>query len=107
LTAIDNAKAYAWGDWWIGIMRSFLSGAAASFLTGTGGALVGVPSGQVWKLMGINFVLMGLYRMGEFLTLHGAPDKVQAQLNVAEAATKEAVAAVQDAKKSAIPIDKQ
>jgi hypothetical protein len=107
LTAIDNAKGYAWGDWGIGLMRSFLSGGAAALLTGTGGAVVGVPSSQIWKLMLINFVLMGLYRMGEFLTLHGAPDKVQAQLNVAEAATKEAVAAVQDAKKSAIPIDKQ
>jgi hypothetical protein len=107
LTAIENAKGYAWGDWWIGIMRSFLSGAAASFLTGTGGALVGVPSAQVWKLMGINFVLMGLYRMGEFLTLHGAPDKMQQKLDVAEDKAKDAVAAVQDAKKSATPIDKQ
>ncbi|HWH59341.1 MAG TPA: hypothetical protein VN682_17055 [Terriglobales bacterium] len=107
MTAIDNARTYAWGDWWIGIMRSFLSGGAAAFLTGTGGALVGVPSGQVWKLMGINFVLMGLYRMGEFLTLHGAPDKVQENLNVAEGKAKEAVAAVQEAQKAATPIDKQ
>jgi hypothetical protein len=77
MTAIDNAKGYAWGDWWIGIMRSFLSGGAAALLTGTGGAVIGIPGHQVWKLMGINFVLMGLYRMGEFLTLHGAPDKRQ------------------------------
>lgn len=91
----------------MGIMRSFLSGGAAAFLTGTGGALLGIPGKQTLELMGINFISMGLYRMGEFLTLHGAPDRVQSSLNVAEEKAKEAVSAVQDAKKSATPIDKQ
>ena len=107
MTAIDNAKRYAWADWLMGIMRSFLSGGAAALLTGTGGAVIGIPGSQVWKLMLINFVLMGLYRMGEFLTLHGAPDKVQENLQVAESKAKEAVSAVQEAQKSATPIDKQ
>lgn len=107
MTAIDNARSYAWGDWFIGIMRSFLSGGAAAFLTGSGGALIGIPARQVWILMGINFVSMGLYRMGEFLTLHGAPDKVQEKLEVAEDKAKDAVSAVQDAKKAATPIGKQ
>lgn len=107
MTAIDNAKGYAWADWLMGIMRSFLSGGAAAFLTGTGGALLGIPGKQTLELMGINFVSMGLYRMGEFLTLHGAPDKVQENLAVAESKAKEAVSAVQDAQKSATPIDKQ
>jgi hypothetical protein len=100
VSAISNAQGYAWADWGIGIMRSFLSGGAAALLTGTGGALVGVPNTQIWKLMLINFILMGLYRMGEFLTLHGAPDKLQQSLNVAEDKAKEAVAAVQEAKAS-------
>jgi|HubBroStandDraft_1064217.scaffolds.fasta_scaffold03153_17 hypothetical protein len=107
MTAIDNARGYAWGDWLIGLMRSFLSGGAAAFLTGSGGALIGIPARQVWILMLINFVSMGLYRMGEFLTLHGAPDKVQESLNVAEGKAKEAVEAVQEAQKAATPIDKQ
>ena len=101
MSAISNAQGYAWGDWAIGIMRSFLSGGAAALLTGTGGALVGVPNTQIWKLMLINFILMGLYRLGEFLTLHGAPDKLQQSLAVAEDKAKEAVVAVQDAKASA------
>jgi hypothetical protein len=107
VTAIDNARGYNWGDWLIGIMRSFLSGGAAAFLTGGGGALIGIPAKQVWLLMGFNFLSMGLYRMGEFLTLHGAPDKVQESLQVAETKAKEAVSAVQDAQKSATPVDKQ
>lgn len=107
MTAIDNAKGYDWKTWFVGIMRSFLSGGAVALATGTGGSLVGIPGAQVWKLMGINFVFMGLYRMGEFLQLHGAPDTVQASLNVAEDKAKDAVAAVQDAKKAATPIDKQ
>jgi hypothetical protein len=100
MSAISNAQGYAWADWGVGLMRSFLSGGAAALLTGTGGALVRVPNTQIWKLMLINFILMGLYRMGEFLTLHGAPDKLQQSLNVAEDKAKEAVAAVQDAKAS-------
>jgi hypothetical protein len=91
----------------LGLMRSFLSGGAAAFLTGSGGAVLGIPGKQTLELMGINFLSMGLYRMGEFLTLHGAPDRVQESLNLAETKAKEAVSAVQDAQKSVTPIDKQ
>jgi hypothetical protein len=91
----------------LGLMRSFLSGGAAAFLTGSGGAVLGIPGKQTLELMGINFLSMGLYRMGEFLTLHGAPDRVQESLNLAETKAKEAVSAVQDAQKSATPTDKQ
>jgi hypothetical protein len=77
LAAIENAKTYAWKDWLIGILRSFLSGGATALATGGGAAVVGIPAHQTWQLMGINFVLMGLYRLGEFLQLHGAPDTVQ------------------------------
>lgn len=103
LTAVTNASHYAWGDWFLGIMRSFLSGAAVALTTGTGGAVLGIPGPMVWKLMGINFVLMGLYRMGEFLQLHGAPDPVAqaAALQKAEVAGKQVVAAVAEAKATA------
>ena len=76
-TMTTNAKGYDWGTWAIGLMRSFFSGGASALVTGTGGALVGIPQAMVWKLMGINFVVMGLNRLGEFLQLHGAPDPVQ------------------------------
>lgn len=71
-----NALAYNWTDWFMGIMRSFLSGAASAFITGNAGAVLGIPQAQVIKLMVANFFFMGLYRMGEFLRLHGAPDPV-------------------------------
>lgn len=107
MTAIDNARNYAWGDWWIGIMRAFLSGGAAALGGLSGSGIAGLNLRQTLIVTGSGFVVMGLYRLGEFLTLHGAPDKVQESLNVAEDKAKEAVAAVQDAKKSITPIDKQ
>lgn len=76
MQALENGRAYDWPTWLIGIMRSFLSGGAAAFLTLGGGALTGVPPNKVWIMVGINFVAMGAYRLGEFLQLHGAPDKV-------------------------------
>ena len=97
-TAAANAKAYDWQTWLIGIMRSFLSGGAVALTTGTGGAVLGIPGRQVWALMGINFVLMGLYRLGEFLTLHGAPEQLAQTLQVAADATDTAKAAIETAK---------
>lgn len=101
IAAYHSIRDYAWSDWLVGIMRSFLSGGAAAFLTGTGGALVGIPSAMVWKLMGINFVMMGLYRLGEFLQLNGAPTQLQKTLETAAAATKEAGQAIAEAKSQA------
>ncbi len=100
LAAVTNARSYAWADWLIGIMRSFISGGAAALITGSGGSVLGIPGKQIWELMGINFVLMGLYRMGEFLQLHGAPDQVQQALATAaasSAATSDAIASAQQA----------
>jgi hypothetical protein len=76
MTAWTNGRRYDWATWWLGIMRAFLSGGAAALLTGGGGTLIGIPPSQVYKLMGINFFFMGLYRLGEFLQIHGAPDKL-------------------------------
>jgi hypothetical protein len=98
-----HASKYNWSDWMVGIMRSFLSGGAVALTTGTGGAILGIPGKQVWILMGVNFILLGLYRMGEFLSIHGAPDPValQVALDKAQVATKEAGAAVAEAKAAA------
>src|ERR1700751_5176233 len=97
-TAVANARSYAWGDWMVGIMRSFLSGGAMALTTGTGGAEIGIPSRQVWMLMGINFVVMGLYRLGQILSSHGAPDKLQETLEVAANATNKAGEAIATSK---------
>lgn len=112
ITAVKNATAYDWPTWLLGIMRSFLSGGASALITGGGGAVLGIPQKQVWLLMGTNFILMGLYRMGEFLQLHGAPDKLQQTLEAAAIESNKAVAqaskaadAVAEAK-AAIPPEK-
>lgn len=76
LLAINNARTYDWKTWTMGIMRSFLSGGAMAFATLGGGAAAGVHGSQLWTMTGINFLAMGLYRLGEFLQLHGAPDTV-------------------------------
>ena len=103
MSIIANASNYNWSTWLLGIMRSFVSGGAAALTTGTGGAILGVPGKIVWELMGINFVLMGLYRMGEFLQLHGAPDPValQVALKEAEESTKKTAEAVANAQAAA------
>lgn len=54
--------------------------------------------GNTFKLMGVMFIFQGGYRMFEFLQLHGAPDQLQAALEVADAATKQAGAAISEAK---------
>jgi len=107
MTAIDNARSYDWSTWLMGIFRSFLSGGAAAFAGLTGSGVAGLNLRQTLTVTASGFIIMGLYRLGEFLTLHGAPDKVQETLNVAEGKAKEAVAAVQEAQKAVIPIDKQ
>lgn len=99
-TAVKNAQAYDWKTWLMGIMRSFISGGAAALVTGSGGAALGIQGWKVWALMGINFISLGLYRMGEFLVLHGAPDQVQEKLETAAVATQAASAAIADAKLS-------
>jgi len=96
-TAVANAKQYAWNDWLIGIMRSFLSGGAAALVSGSGGAIAGITAKQQYIMMGASFISMGLYRLGEFLTLHGAPDKLQQTLQTAQDATQRAGEAIASA----------
>jgi hypothetical protein len=98
LTAITNAKTYAWSDWLIGIMRSFLSGGSAALISGGGGAIAGITAKQQYIMMGSSFLGMGIYRIGEFLQLHGAPDKIQQTLQVAAEATDKAKEAISVAK---------
>jgi hypothetical protein len=98
LTAITNAHAYDWSTWLLGIFRSFLSGGAGALVALGGSTVLKLSLKETLLLTGSQFVIMGLYRMGEFLQLHGAPDKLQVALDTAQAATKEAAGAIKDAK---------
>ena len=97
-TAVANAKSYAWGDWLVGLLRAFLSGGAVALATLGGASAVGLDSTRAWKMVVINFAIMGLYRLGEFLQLHGAPDKLQETLQTAQEATTKASEAIATAK---------
>lgn len=103
-TMVTNAGRYDWPTWMLGIMRSFLSGGAGALISGGGGAVAGITAKQQYIMMATSFLGLGLYRMGEFLQLHGAPDPIAAQaaLQKAETAAKETVDAVKDAK-AAVP----
>jgi len=98
LTAVTNAKTYDWQTWFLGLFRSFLSGGAVALATLGGASAVGLDSAKAWKMVGINFIVMGLYRLGEFLQLHGAPDKLGETLQVAADATAKASDAIATAK---------
>ena len=108
IAAVEHASHYDWATWVLGIMRSFLSGGAAALVTGGGGLIAGITMKQHFIMMGSSFLLMGLYRMGEFLQLHGAPDPVAAQaaLEKAAVATKEVQGAIAEAKAVIPPADK-
>ena len=98
IAAVVNAQTYDWPTWLLGIFRSFLSGGAGALVALGGSTVLKLSLRETLLLTGSQFVVMGLYRMGEFLQLHGAPDKLQVALDTAQAATKEAGAAIQDAK---------
>jgi hypothetical protein len=115
LTAVTNASNYDWSTWFMGIMRSLLSGGSASMVSGL--ASMGIAPGtfnltnsvgNTLKLMSVMFLFQGLYRMFEFLQLHGAPDPIAqaAALQKAAEATKEAQGAIAEAKATAPPADK-
>lgn len=83
IAAIENAKGYDWSTWFLGAMRSFISGGSAAMVAGL--TSMGIAPNtfnltnsihNTFKLMGVMFLFQGLYRMFEFLQLHGAPDKM-------------------------------
>lgn len=108
MQAITNAKQYDFGTWMLGIMRAFISGGSSAIVSGA--AVMGIAPehfnlgaglGHTLKLMGAMFLFNGIFRLAEFLSLHGAPDQLQASLASAATATKEAGAAIADAQSQA------
>ena len=79
LAAITNGSRFAWSDWFLGIMRSFISGGAGALSSGTVVGLKdpndwGLHSGHLFELMGIVFLATGLLHMAIFLQTHPVPD---------------------------------
>jgi hypothetical protein len=114
LAMMTNAGKYDWPTWMLGIMRSFISGGSSAMVSGL--ASIGIAPdkfnftgnlGNTLKLMGVMFLFQGGYRMFEFLQLHGAPDQLQATLEKASVATKQAASAVAEAKAIAPESPKQ
>jgi hypothetical protein len=94
-TAISNAKSYDVATWVLGIFRSFVSGGSSAVVSGF--AAIGIAPdrfnfadgmGKTFKMMGVMFLFVGIYRMCEFLALHGAPDKLTQSLDEASVATR-------------------
>ncbi len=113
ITAIQNAHGYDWQTWLLGIFRSFISGGSSAMVAGLSSMGIAPGTfnlsnsiGNTLKLMGVMFLFQGGYRMFEFLQLHGAPDRLQAALDVADVATKQAADAIQDAKQAAPVVPK-
>lgn len=104
MTITENARRYDWATWWLGIMRSFISGGSSAMVAGFAG--MGIAPGtfnltnsftNTLKLMGVMFLFQGGYRMFEFLNLHGAPDQLQVSLQKASDAAESAQNDVQRA----------
>jgi len=115
MSVVSNMSHYNWSDWLLGILKSLLSGGSSAMVSGLGSMGIAPDKfnltssiGNTFKLMGVMFLFQGLYRMFEFLSLHGSPDPIalQVALDKAAVATKEAQGAVQQAKEAAPPMDK-
>lgn len=92
-------------------MRSFLSGGAGALAGLSGSGMAGLTLRQTLIVTGSSFVVTGLYRLGEFLTLHGAPERLQQSLETAanaaakvEAAASVATSAIAEAKEAAATV---
>ena len=121
IRAFESIASYDFGTWMLGIMRSFISGGSAAVAGGL--SVMGIDSEHfnlhkglphVLEMMFTMFLIMGLYRMFEFLQLHGAPDKLEqalanasAQSNKAMIQATKAAGAVADARDAASSENKQ
>lgn len=97
-TAVGNARGYDWSTWMLGLFRSFMSGGAGALVALGGSTVLKLSLKQTLLLTGGQFVIMGLYRLGEFLQLHGGPDQLSAAIEKASASAQQTVEAVAEAK---------
>jgi len=90
-----HAAHYDWNTWMMGLLRSALSGGSMALITLGGATSLGVSTWKTWTMVGINFIAMALYRMGEFLQLRSGPDPLTQSLDDAEKAADANVASAQ------------
>jgi hypothetical protein len=101
IRAFSNAQRYDWGTWLLGIFKAIMVGLGAALVTLGGATYTGLTQRQTWTMVIAIFVSQAGVRLGEFLTLHGAPDQLQATLDAAAVATKEAAKQVSKAQEIA------
>ncbi len=84
LTGIKNAQRLDWPGWWLGIMRSFIAGAAGS-IAATGTVSIADPKDwgagnlpHMLMLAAITFFGAGLAHLAIFLQTHPTPDPIAA-----------------------------
>lgn len=82
MNAVVNAKRLDWQGWSLGIMRSFVSGAAGA-IAATGTVSIADPSdwgkgnpGHMALLAAVTFFGAGLVHLAVFLQTHPTPDAV-------------------------------
>ena len=105
---IANASRYDWPTWFMGIMRSFISGGAGAIAAPAGPMIMDAKDynladglHKVLATMAIAFFISGLTAMGIFLKTHGAPDPFQKSLADAAKSSAATTAAISDASASA------
>jgi hypothetical protein len=83
MQAISNAKQYDWATWLMGLWRSTVQGGAGAVVSGL--ATIGIDPdhfnlttglGDVFKMIGTVFLVMGVIHMFVFLQTHGAPEAI-------------------------------
>jgi hypothetical protein len=102
-TMTANASNYDWPTWWMGIMRSFVGGAAGA-ISGFAGPMMmdyqhfnfGPGLRSTLLSMGIGALIAGAFAMAVFLKTHSGPDRFQQAL--ADAAIEAAKTTTQAAK---------
>jgi uncharacterized membrane protein YjjP (DUF1212 family) len=99
IRAFANAQRYDWGTWMLGIFKAIMVGLGAALVTLGSSSFAGLNQRQTWTMVIALFLTQAGIRLGEFLTLHGAPDQLQVTLDaaaVSAAKTVDAVAKAQD-----------
>jgi hypothetical protein len=112
-TAVSNMKSYDWPTWFLGIMRSFISGGSSAIVSAA--ATMGIDPEHfnlttgfkhTILLMVTMFVFMGVIHMAMYLQTHGAPDQLQHTLQAAADANVKAGEAIAEAKAQAPEVPK-
>ena len=83
LSAVTNASRFAWSDWFLGIMRSIISGGAGAVSSAFSVSFIDPKDwnfssepGHMLELMGWTFLFTALIHMAAYLQSHPVPDAI-------------------------------